>query len=194
MCALDHLVWSQSESIALSKHNHDPAGGLSDTGDTQRAFHCSFFGWMVMTSIPNQTAERFVWKYNYIEYLQPFTPMKILKWLQLINTLFLNLWSDIMILIDHMVPVYLYCSSSEPFHMSAVTVFWGHTAGLGGRGLWGDLSGISGGLWHCCEPPTPPKTSVLPNSSNVSSIGVFFPKPSTQISNQMLVLICNKLN
>lgn len=48
--------------------------------------------------------------------------------------------------------------------MSAVTVFWGHTAGLGGGGLWEDPGGTSGGLWHYCEPPNPPQTSALPNS------------------------------
>lgn len=33
-----------------------------------------------------------------------------------------------------------------------------------GRGLWEDPSGTSGGLWHCCEPPTPP-----PNFSTAKS-------------------------
>lgn len=141
MYTLDHLVWSQSQFTALSKHNHDPAGWLSDTRDTQRACYCSFFGWMMVTSIPNQTAERFVWKYNYTDYLQLFSSIKILKWLQLINTLFLNLWSDIMILIDHMVSVYLYCT--ELFGVfSHVSCDWGGVLGTHSRfGGWGTVGG-----------------------------------------------------
>lgn len=43
MYTLDHLIWSQSQFIVLSKQNHDPTGWLFDTGYTQRAFHCSSF-------------------------------------------------------------------------------------------------------------------------------------------------------
>lgn len=110
MHTLDHLTSSQSQSTALSKHNHDPTGWLSYTGDTQGASAVLFLGWMMVTSIPNQTAERFVWKCSYIESLQLFTSVKILKWFQLINTVFLSLWSDIMTLMDHMVTLYLYCT------------------------------------------------------------------------------------
>lgn len=113
--------------------------GCQTQGDTQGAFHCSFFGWMMVTPIPNQTAERFVWKYSYTECLQLFTSMKILKWLQLINMLFLNLWSDIMILMDHMVSVYLYCTELSTYQL------WLYSGDTQQVWVVEDLSGTSGG-------------------------------------------------
>lgn len=108
--------------------------------------------------IPNHTTARFAWKYSYIEYLQLFTSMKILKWLQLINTLFRNLWSDIMILMDHMVSVYLY--HTELFgafpHVSCDCLLGTHSR-FGGWGTvggpWWDFWWVVALLWT--TQPTP---------------------------------------